>query len=105
MEERIRLLITCMDRPGIVAAVSNFLFERGANIVDAEQHSTGDRFFLRVEAELEHDPSVEFAQLAKRFEMDWRLARSQPREARRDPRLPLRPLPARPALALRAAAS
>src|SRR6478752_4100997 len=67
MEERIRLLITCTDRPGIVAAVSNFLFERGANIVDAEQHSTGDRFFLRVEAEL-----------AQRFEMDWRLARSNP---------------------------
>jgi len=78
MEERIRLLITCTDRPGIVAAVSNFLFERGANIVDAEQHSTGDRFFLRVEAELEQDPSVEFGELAQRFEMDWRLARSNP---------------------------
>ena len=78
MEERIRLLITCTDRPGIVAAVSNFLFERGANIVDAEQHSTGDRFFLRVEAELEEDPSVEFGELAERFDMDWRLARSNP---------------------------
>jgi formyltetrahydrofolate deformylase len=28
-----RLLIGCPDRPGIVAAVSGFLFERGANIV------------------------------------------------------------------------
>jgi len=78
MEERIRLLTTCTDRPGIVAAVSNFLFERGANIVDAEQHSTGDRFFLRVEAELEEDPSVEFGELAERFDMDWRIARSNP---------------------------
>ena len=52
MEERIRLLITCTDRPGIVAAVSNFLFARGANIVDAEQHSTGDRFFLRADSQL-----------------------------------------------------
>jgi formyltetrahydrofolate deformylase len=78
VEEHIRLLITCTDRPGIVAAVSNFLFERGANIVDAEQHSTGDRFFLRVEAELEEDPSAEFGVLARRFDMDWRLARSNP---------------------------
>ena len=78
MEQHIRLLITCADRPGIVATVSSFLFERGANIVDAEQHSTGDRFFLRIEAELSEDPSPDFAQLAERFEMDWRLARTNP---------------------------
>jgi formyltetrahydrofolate deformylase len=76
VEEHIRLLITCTDRPGIVAAVSSFLFELGANIVDAEQHSTGDRFFLRVEAELAQDPSERFAELAARFEMDWQLART-----------------------------
>jgi len=35
-----------------VAALSGFLFERGANIVDAEQHSAEDRFFFRVEATL-----------------------------------------------------
>jgi formyltetrahydrofolate deformylase len=28
-----RLLISCPDRPGIIAAVSSFLFEAGANIV------------------------------------------------------------------------
>ena len=78
MNEHIRLLTSCTDRPGIVAAVSNFLFERGANIVDAEQHSTGNRFFLRIEAELEQDPSAEFGALAERFEMDWRLARTNP---------------------------
>jgi formyltetrahydrofolate deformylase len=27
-----RLLVACADRPGIVAAVSRFLFEAGANI-------------------------------------------------------------------------
>jgi formyltetrahydrofolate deformylase len=78
VKEHIRLLTTCADRPGIVAAVSTFLFERGANIVDAEQHSTGDRFFLRIEAELEQDPSADFGQLAERFEMDWRLSRTNP---------------------------
>ena len=47
-----RLLIGCADRPGIVAAVSGFLFERGANIVSSHQYSsdpTGGRFFLRTE--------------------------------------------------------
>jgi formyltetrahydrofolate deformylase len=78
VEHHIRLLSTCVDRPGIVAAVSTFLYERGANIVDAEQHSTGDRFFLRVEAALEQDPTADFAGLAQRFGMDWRLARANP---------------------------
>jgi formyltetrahydrofolate deformylase len=47
-----RLLVGCADRPGIVAAVSGFLFEQGANIVSSQQYSTdpsGGRFFLRTE--------------------------------------------------------
>src|ERR1700730_3681106 len=51
-----RLLVGCADRPGIVAAVSRFLFERGANIVSSHQYSsdpTGGRFFLRTEFFLE----------------------------------------------------
>jgi formyltetrahydrofolate deformylase len=46
-----RLVVTCSDRPGIVAAVSAFLHARSANITHADQHSTdpiGGRFFLRV---------------------------------------------------------
>jgi formyltetrahydrofolate deformylase len=77
-----RLLIACADRPGIVAAVSGFLFERGANIVSSHQFSsdpTGGRFFLRTEFFLEPDlergeleASFE-AEVARRFEMDWRI--------------------------------
>ena len=78
LDPTLRLLVTCADRPGIVAAVSSFLYERGANIVDAEQHSTGDRFFLRVEAELADDVGADFAGLAERFGMDWRLTRRDP---------------------------
>jgi formyltetrahydrofolate deformylase len=51
-----RLLIDCADRPGIVAAVSGFLFERGANIVSSHQYSsdaTGGRFYMRIEFFLE----------------------------------------------------
>jgi formyltetrahydrofolate deformylase len=47
-----RLLIGCPDRPGIVAAVSGFLFAHGANIVSSHQYSsdpTGGRFFMRTE--------------------------------------------------------
>ena len=35
-----RLLITCPDRHGIVAAVAGFLAASGANIVSSDQHST-----------------------------------------------------------------
>jgi formyltetrahydrofolate deformylase len=84
-----RLLIGCPDRAGIVAAVSGFLFEQGANIVSSHQFSTdptGGRFFLRIEffldgvAEtgLDRDARESFlasfaTDVAERFEMDWRV--------------------------------
>lgn len=49
--DAVRLLISCPDRPGIVAGVSRFLYEHGANILDASQHSTdpaGGTFFMRM---------------------------------------------------------
>ena len=79
-----RLLIACPDRPGIVAAVSGFLFEREANIVSSHQYSsdpTGGRFFMRTEFFLPpgEDPallSAAFAdQVAGRFGMQWTLRR------------------------------
>ena len=78
-----RLLIDCADQPGIVAAVSGFLFEQGANIVSSHQYSsdpTGGRFYLRTEFFLEgstgdrerlHD-SFESA-VAQRFGMEWKI--------------------------------
>ncbi len=81
-----RLLVACPDRPGIVAAVSGFLFELGANIVSSHQYSTdptGGRFFLRTEFFLED--LLESAQahmrlrerfeteVATRFQMEWEL--------------------------------
>lgn len=77
-----RLLIACPDRPGIVAAVSGFLFAQGANIVSSHQYSSdpsGGRFFLRTEFFLPDGSdrgalSAAFAsEVAERFEMDWRL--------------------------------
>jgi formyltetrahydrofolate deformylase len=77
-----RLLIGCADRPGIVAAVSGFLFERGANIVSSHQYSsdpTGGRFFLRTEF-FQREPDKSFEQdfdatVGERFEMDWEIRR------------------------------
>jgi formyltetrahydrofolate deformylase len=51
-----RLLVTCTDRPGIVAALSAFLRDRGANILHSDQHTTdpeGGQFFMRIEFRLE----------------------------------------------------
>ncbi len=81
-----RLLVDCADQPGIVAAVSGWLFARGANIVSSHQYSSdplGGRFFLRTEFFLEEgSPSSSArqelresfaAEVAERFQMDWRL--------------------------------
>jgi formyltetrahydrofolate deformylase len=78
-----RLLISCPDGPGIVAAVSRFLFERGANIVTSDQYSThpvDGTFFMRLAYYLpvlddhREEFAAEFSPLAEQFEMDWRIA-------------------------------
>ena len=83
MRDRGRLLVSCPDRPGIVAAVSRFLFERGANIVHSDQHTTdpvGGSFFLRVEfdqTDLARNAEAlrqEFAKIADPYAMEWRLS-------------------------------
>jgi formyltetrahydrofolate deformylase len=78
-----RLLVACPDRPGIVAAISGFLFEEGANIVSSQQHSTdpsGGSFFLRMEfwldglGERREDFERRFQQaVGGPFGMDWRV--------------------------------
>ena len=77
-----RLLVGCADRPGIVAAVSGFLFEQGANIVSSHQYSSdasGGRFFMRTEFFVEPDVGHSWLQtsfeadVAERFAMDWQI--------------------------------
>ena len=78
-----RLVVTCADRPGIVAAVTSFLFTRGANITHADQHSSdpvGGRFFLRVvlhldglERRLDELRQAFEAEVAHRFGMTFAL--------------------------------
>jgi formyltetrahydrofolate deformylase len=79
-----RLLVSCPDRPGIVAAVSQFLYEHGANIVESDQYSTdpeGGAFFLRTVfhraglAALRDELERRFAaEVGRPFAMDWSFA-------------------------------
>jgi formyltetrahydrofolate deformylase len=83
------LLIHCPDRKGIVAGISSFLYDRGANILHADQHQDNDLglFFMRVEWDLT-DFALDdagfrqnFQPLADSFQMEWRLAYSAARPA------------------------
>ena len=81
------LTLSCPDQPGIVARVAAALFERSANILDAQQYDDEEtgRFFMRVvfdpgpgdPAELREALAV----LAEALSMDWRLR--DPQEKRR----------------------
>jgi formyltetrahydrofolate deformylase len=76
-----RLLISCPDRPGIVAAVSGVLAAAGANIVSSHQHSTaagGGSFFMRTEltqegVDRERLEARFAAEVAAPFGMTWRM--------------------------------
>jgi formyltetrahydrofolate deformylase len=73
------LLISCKDDRGIVAAVSDFLFRNGGNIIHADQHTDREEgvFLQRVEWTLEgfsiprERLEVAFRPLAERFAMRW----------------------------------
>jgi formyltetrahydrofolate deformylase len=78
-----RLLLRCADRPGLVAAVSTFLANAGANIVSLDQHSTEQTGGIFMQRTIFHLPGLTAArdalerdfrdQVASQFEMDFRL--------------------------------
>jgi len=75
------LLISCPDKPGIVAAISSFLYENRGNIVDINQHVDQEEgaFFMRVEWEIDgfalkrEELVSALNPLVERFEMKWEL--------------------------------
>jgi len=76
-----RLLINCPDQPGIVAAVSEFLYRHQANILESSQYSTDPKegtFFIRIEFECpdligkQEQIKSEFEAIAAKFKMDWK---------------------------------
>ena len=75
------LLLSCPDRKGIVASVSQFIYKHNGNIVHAEQYTDTKKgqFFMRIEWELD-DFDLEqkeipkaFSPLAQQFQMKWML--------------------------------
>ncbi|MVO98697.1 formyltetrahydrofolate deformylase [Paenibacillus lutrae] len=78
-----RMLISCPDRPGIVAAVSKFLSGYGANIVQSDQYTMdpeGGMFFIRIAFDLtdlenrQEKLKQDFAEVAAEFSMEWSLS-------------------------------
>jgi formyltetrahydrofolate deformylase len=71
------LTLSCPDQPGIVARVSTFLFESGANIIDAQQFDDKEtgKFFMRVVFDTADLSRVRdgFVTIGKAFAMDWSL--------------------------------
>jgi formyltetrahydrofolate deformylase len=87
--ETTRLLLSCPDRPGIVARVAGFLAAAERNIIDADQHSS-DRGRLFMRLVFDSAPEEDREDLYGRFEtevaeplsMEYRFA-----EAGRRPRV------------------
>ena len=100
MKDSAVLLIDCPDRKGLVARVSGLLYERGANILHADQHIDHDLglFFMRVEWGLADGArrwtmrerfhfDLEafrrfFTPIGGRARHDWKLTSSQPPPSR-----------------------
>ncbi|MFB4197247.1 formyltetrahydrofolate deformylase [Streptomyces carpaticus] len=85
------LTLSCPDKPGIVHAVSSYLFMTGCNIEDSQQFGDRDTglFFMRVHftsegsgagtgsgADSTEKLRASFAAIGDSFQMDWQLHRA-----------------------------
>jgi formyltetrahydrofolate deformylase len=76
------LLISCPDQKGLVAAVSDFIFRHGGNILHTDEHTDADSswFLMRVEFDPTgfdlplNELAYHFQPIAQKFNMEWRLA-------------------------------
>ncbi|HEX3698871.1 MAG TPA: formyltetrahydrofolate deformylase [Polyangia bacterium] len=75
------LLVSCRDRTGLVAALSDFVFRNDGNIIDADQHADRETglFFMRLVWDLAEFrlPRAQLdgalAEIARRFDLTWAL--------------------------------
>lgn len=88
MSQTFRLVIDCPDQLGLVAAVSQFLAEHKANILEASHHTDVQlgRFFMRHEIQADSlalgkdNFAKAFAPLAEQFNMQWKITDSQEKQ-------------------------
>ncbi len=75
------LLLSCPDRGGLVARISHFIFERGGNILDLDEHVDTDdnTFFIRVAWDMENftishsQILTAFQPMADEFNATWKI--------------------------------
>jgi formyltetrahydrofolate deformylase len=75
------LLVSCPDRPGIVAGLAQLLYGHGCNIIDADQHTDTEagQFFQRIRFDLSelktdrHTLESGIREVAERFQMHSRI--------------------------------
>ena len=78
MSADVILSLSCLDRPGIVAAVGTRLFDAGCNVLEAHQYNDPETqlFFMRVRFAIFSNKtleavSAEFTATADQFGMSW----------------------------------
>lgn len=85
----ITMLISCPDQPGIVSAVSSFIFQHNGNVLESDQYSTNQQdcaFFMRLSIDIEgfalspNELPQAFEPIADRFHMKWSVHYSQKRK-------------------------
>ncbi len=82
MTPTIRLLISCPDTRGIIAAVTDFIAQHDGNIVDLDQHSDLEHGEFHMRVELEQSSfkldarafDAAWRPIAERFKMHWAVA-------------------------------
>lgn len=75
------LLISCPDRPGLVAKIASFIYANGGNIIHADQHTdfATSLFLIRIEWQLQgfnlprEAIATAFSAIAKPLEATWQL--------------------------------
>lgn len=81
MNNTATLILSCRDQKGLVAKISQFIFQKGGNIVDLDEHVDQEdkMFFIRIEWDLsEQNISAkqfeeEFNILAKEIDAKWEI--------------------------------
>jgi formyltetrahydrofolate deformylase len=74
------LLLSCKDRTGLISRISHFVFERGGNIIDLDEHVDGQNFFIRIAWDMrnfsvpEAEVRAAFTPLAKEFDATWQIS-------------------------------